>query len=251
MLALEFQRLLHYRTAIIILILYAALFLLRVVQEFTYVNSSGLPLAAAYAFSVIWVKLVTAGTACSLLLVVLFTILITDDFQYRIFRQKMIDGATYWYLIRLKLIDSLLLASFSMLTVLLIGLCLGGWYASGTLHFTPSQFIPILSNGLQTMGFMSLAGLIAIIVRKSGLSIIIFSIYMFVGEPLLLNHLPLRAHRWLPCRAFFDLTPNMAQVRSAATITDFQIQQSTYLLPLAYILLFWSISYFLLCRQDL
>ncbi len=251
-LQLEFQKLRRYPTASIIVGLYAALFLFAVVTIYGTRHAGGLPPAQAYAFPTLWAKLATTGAGCTVLLAILFIILVTDDFQYRTFRQQFIDGATHGQLIGSKVAASLLLAGAGLVVLLAIGVGLGGWYAAGTWQPAPAQGAPVLLAGLQTLGFMALAGLVAIGVRKSGLSILLFVLYLFVVEPLLRSQLPAAVARWLPCRALLDLTPAPTH-QELAGAAHAALPHPLYLVPVAagYIAACWGLSYWLLRQRDL
>ena len=251
-LQLEFQKLRRYPTASIILGLYSALFLFAVVTIYGTRHAGGLPPAQVYAFPTLWAKLATTGAGCTVLLAILFIILVTDDFQYRTFRQQFIDGATHGRLIGCKIATSLLLAGAGLVVLLTIGLGLGSWYAAGTWQPAPAQGAPVLLAGLQTLGFMALAGLIAIGVRKGGLSILLFVLYLFVVEPLLRSQLPAAVGRWLPCRVLLDLTPATSHQPLASAGPGLLAHAlPLVLVALLYIAACWGLSYWLLRRRDL
>lgn len=241
----ELQKLLRYRTAVGVLGFYMALFFLFMLATGR-LHAAGSSLADAYAFPTLWTRLAATESGCTLLLVVLFSILVADDFQYRTFRQQFMDGATHGQLIMGKLSDSVLLAGFAMMTLLGVGMGLGFWYAARTWAFAPAQLVPVLLAGIQALGLLALAGLLTIALRKSAVSLLVFVLYLFIGEPQLRQQLPAAVARWMPCRVFFDLTPAPGQPPLAGP-TPLQLA----IVALLYVGLFWSLSYLLLRKRDL
>lgn len=249
----ELRKILPYRTVWIILLLFVVLLALFVSAGGNVVLNGQQVGATLYTFPGLWQKLAYVASYFNLLLGILLVILITDEFQFRTFRQQIIDGASVAELLQSKLLVSGLLAVFGMLTVLALGLYFGLTRAADTANQATVGITAVLLYGVQVLGLLSLAALIAVVVRRSGPSILLFLLYAWVAEPLLRFSLPDTLDRYLPAKVFNSLTPMPGQ-----EVLDTMTGPSMALLPtqalpiaLAYTALFWGLSYLLLRSRDL
>ena len=98
-----------------------------------------------------------------------------------------------------------------------------------------------------------MAALLAVLVRRSGPSILLFLLYAWIAEPLLRFSLPDTLDRYLPAKVLNSLTPMPGQ-----EVLDTMTGPSAALLPtqalplaLVYTALFWGVSYLVLRNRDL
>lgn len=250
----ELRKLLPYRTVWIVLVLFVGLlaFFVSVGGSVT-INGQTMG-GSLYAFPGLWTKLAYVASYFHLLLGILLIILITDEFQFRTFRQQLIDGLSPAGLIQGKLAVSGLLTLFGMLIVLLVGLYFGLSYASDS-SASPAEGLldALLRYGVQALGYLSLAALFGFLIRKSGPAILLFLLYSWVIEPLL--RLPVEDHidRYFPTKVFSSLTPNPSQAILETMTGPTSALSATQAVPLAlaYAGLFWLGSYLLLRYRDL
>lgn len=249
----ELRKILPYRTVWIILLAYAVLLWLFVAAGGNMtVNGQQLG-ESLYGFPGLWEKLGYVASYFTMLLGVLLIILITDEFQFRTFRQQVIDGSSVSGLVQNKLAVSGLLAGFAVLVVLATGTYFGLTRAAGTVAQATAGLPAVLLYGVQVLGVLALAALVAVLVRRSGAAILLFLLYLWVAEPLLRLALPDKLDRYLPAKVFNSLTP-MPGREVLATVTGPSLALlPTQALPLAlaYTALFWSVSYLLLRSRDL
>ncbi|SHK48179.1 hypothetical protein [Hymenobacter psychrotolerans] len=249
----ELRKILPYRTVWIILLAYAVLLMLFVGAGGN-VTLNGQQLGQSlYVFPALWSKLAYVASYFTMLLGVLLIILITDEFQFRTFRQQVIDGASVGELVQGKLAASGVLAGFGMLVVLGVGFYFGLTRAAATVDQAAAGLPAVLFYGAQVLGLLALAALVAVLVRRSGAAILVFLLYLWVAEPLLRLSLPDELDRYLPAKIFNSLTPMPGQ-----ELLDTVAGPSLALLPtqalplaLAYMALFWALSYLLLRSRDL
>ncbi|UOQ68193.1 ABC transporter permease [Hymenobacter volaticus] len=209
--------------------------------------------ATLYTFPGLWQKLAYVASFFNLLLGILLVILITDEFQFRTFRQQVIDGASVAELLQNKLLVSGFLAAFGMLTVLVLGFYFGLTRAADTANQATVGIMAVALYGVQVVGLLSMAALLAVLVRRSGPSILLFLLYAWVAEPLLRFSLPDALDRYLPAKVFNSLTPMPGQ-----EVLDTMTGPSAALLPsqalpfaLIYAAVFWILSYLVLRGRDL
>ncbi|WP_139361911.1 ABC transporter permease subunit [Hymenobacter sp. CRA2] len=181
--------------------------------------------------------------------------LLTDEFQYRTLRQQVIDGASRGQWVLDKLLVALLLTAWGMLSVLLVGVFFG-------LTRTPDASFgavlaaaprPLLLYAAQLLGYLSLAALLALLIRKSTPAIVALLLYVWVVERLIRYFLPDAIDRFLPVKALDILTPS-----PFAQTLDTVLGPSGALLPgqavlvaLGYAALFWLLSLAWIRTRDL
>ncbi|RTQ52546.1 ABC transporter permease [Hymenobacter gummosus] len=250
----ELRKLLPYRTAWIILLLFTAL-LAATAAGAGGVNVNGQQLGQAlYALPGLWTNLVYLASYFSLLPAFLLIMLITDEFQYRTLRQQVIDGASREQLVLDKLLVALLLSGWALLSVLAVGLYFGltrsGANAADILAAAPR---PLLLYAAQLLGYLALAALLAVLIRRSTPTIVALLLYVWVLERLIRYFLPDEIDRFLPMKALDILTPS-----PFAQTLDTVLGPSGALLPgeavpvaLGYAVLFWLLSALLLRIRDL
>jgi hypothetical protein len=255
MLRTELRKLLPYRTVWVILILYVVL-LMGFVGAGSSVTINGQQFGnKLYSFPGLWPRLAYVASYFNLLLGILLIILITDEFQFRTFRQQVIDGRSVADLILDKLGVSAGLAGFSALVVVAIGLYYGLTRgeapAPGSIT---AELGAVLLYAAQALGYLSLAALLAVLVRRSGAAILLFLLYVWVAEPLLrFALLPDAIDRFMPTKILGALTPNPAQEVLTQVMGASGELLPTQALPFAlgYTALFWLLSYLLLRSRDL
>ena len=249
----ELRKILPYRTVWVILALFVVLLALFVSAGGSVVLNGQQVGATLYTFPGLWQKLAYVASFFNLLLGILLVILITDEFQFRTFRQQVIDGASVAELLQNKLLVSGLLAAFGMLTVLALGFYFGLTRAADTANQATVGITAVALYGVQVLGLLSMAALLAVLVRRSGPSILLFLLYAWVAEPLLRFSLPDALDRYLPAKVFNSLTPMPGQ-----EVLDTMTGPSAALLPtqalplaLIYTAVFWGLSYLVLRSRDL
>ena len=249
----ELRKIIPYRTVWIILLAYAVLLLLFVSAGGSMtVNGQQLG-ESLYVFPGLWDKLAYVASYFTMLLGILFVILITDEFQFRTFRQQVIDGSSVAGLLQSKLAVSGLLAGFGALVVLAVGTYFGLTRTAGTVAQATAGLPAVLLYAVQVLGVLALAALVAVLVRRSGAAILVFLLYLWVAEPLLRLSLPDELDRYLPAKVFNSLTPMPGQeLLNTVTGPSLALLPSQALpLALAYTALFWGLSYLVLRSRDL
>ncbi|RAK69899.1 ABC transporter permease subunit [Hymenobacter edaphi] len=255
MLRTELRKLLPYRTAWVILLLFTGL-LAATVAGAGGVNVNGQQLGQAlYALPGLWPNLTYLASYFSLLPAFLLIMLITDEFQYRTLRQQVIDGASREQLVLDKLLVAGLLVAWALLSVLLVGAYFGLTRAPNAslpavLAAAPR---PLLLYAAQLLGYLSLAALLAVLIRKSTPAIVALLLYVWVVERLIRYFLPDSIDRFLPIKALDILTPS-----PFAQTLDTVLGPSGALLPgeavpvaLAWAAGFWLLSAAVLRTRDL
>ncbi|MCB2376832.1 ABC transporter permease [Hymenobacter sp. BT635] len=253
MLRAELRKILPYRTVWVILGLYVLL-LAGFVSVGGSVTVNGQQFGnTLYSFPELWSRLAYMASYFNLLLGIVLIILITDEFQFRTFRQQVIDGRSVAGLVQGKLAVSGLLAGFGVVGVLAVGLFFGLTRSPETIGRAPETIGAVLLYGIQALGYLSVAGLVGFLLRKGGPAFLGFFLYAWVVEPLLRLTTPDEIDRYFPVKIFDSLTPTPGQELLSTLTGPSTALLPTQAAPLAvfYIGLCWLLSYLLLRSRDL
>lgn len=134
-----------------------------------------------YHFPDIWQNLTYVAQYFRLLLGILIIISITNEFSYKTIRQNVIDGLDRFDFLGSKVLMILGLSIISTVFVFLIGLLMGSIYspeAEMRFMFKHVEFIPAFF--MATFNYLLLVMVIALIVKRAGLSIVILLVYPFL-----------------------------------------------------------------------
>ena len=131
-----------------------------------------------YHFPDIWQNLAYVAQYFRLLLGILIIISITNEFSYKTIRQNVIDGMSRADFIGSKTLFILVLSMASTLVVLAIGLIMGSIYSpESEMKFIIKhiEFIPAFF--LATLNYLLLVMVIAMAIKRAGLSIVLLLVY--------------------------------------------------------------------------
>jgi hypothetical protein len=210
--------------------------------------------AAGYnllAFPDVWHNAAYIGGWVDYFLYVVALQAVTCEYQFHTGRQHVIGGMSRLAFVRGKILLFVLFAATSTALVASSALAAGVWAGdsmpAGRL-LSGMQFVPL--HGLQTFGYLMLALLIGMAVRRTGSAALVFLGYTLLAEPLLRTvALPREVARYLPSAVFADLVPNpffgYAGMRVTASFTHTVAFSALYAGVLA------AAAAWLFCRQDL
>jgi ABC-2 type transport system permease protein len=221
------------------------------------------PHITIYFFPWIWQNMAFFATIRYVLIfpAIIIIILITNEFTFKTIRQNVINGMSKAEILTSKLLLILLISV--ILTVLLtIGtLIIGMAHTSGItfgLLFERSSFIPGFFVTMLTIQVYAL--FFGFLLRNTGLSIALFTLYAFIVEPILYYFLksPMvfenRISPYLPFNAVLRVT-EYPSVQILKTFMGLTLQDSvsvtTCLIPLGYSAVMIGIVYLVLVKKDL
>ncbi len=210
-----------------------------------------------YNFPDVWHNVAYIASWFNILLYFFVILLVGNEYQYKTFRQNIIDGLSRTQALWAKVLLMLLFAVGSTLMVAGLGFLCG--YFLGDVSAYPVSFEKAHYLGLyflQILGYMSLAFVVTHALRKQGMSIVAFLMYAFVAEPVLqykvlkdwiplpqvAAHLPIQSFGKLisnPLPAYFGIGEPAVYHAEAVTAT------------VLYIVLFCGASYGLVRWRDL
>ena len=270
LLQIEWLKLKHYRPFWILMGLYVLITTvvcsggMLLMQFFTNQGADfrgfNLTLLPLYDFPDIWQNLTYVASFFKIFPAFLVIITISNEFNYRIIRQNIIDGLSKkeWLLSKLLFLGAI--AAACTLLVFVIGLITGTIYAHpdsmssmfSSLVFLPAYFLDVFS-------YLVLALLLTLVIRKSGLVIVGLFMYTFMIEPFGVQFLQYYPDLPEICRTMAPFLPirsihNLIHLPFARfgfwEIQDYVSLKET-LIALAWLFFYIGTSYWILKRKDL
>jgi len=164
--------------------------------------------APPYSFPTTWQM--TSFVSSFLLFIpgLLMIISITNEYSYKTHRQNIIDGLSRTQFIVVKMLLAVIMALASSVMVFGTALTFGFIDGSSSLSFESFQYIPYFF--IQALSFSSVALLIGVLCRRSGIAIGVYFLYTVVLENVcagLLNHYANYSGRYLPLQTTDNLIP--------------------------------------------
>jgi ABC-2 type transport system permease protein len=255
LLQIEFRKLLPYRAFWVLLLLFVGLLAL-VINSAQHIQLNGKQLGSGpFTFPEIFQNVAWLASYLNLLLGILIIVIVTDEFQFRTFRQQIIDGLTRLQLVLAKGSVVVLVAFICALVVGVLSFVYGYLSDKPFTNEATSELSYIGTYFVQAVAYMSLALFIGILFRKSGLSIVVFLLYTCLLEPVIRGRLPDSLDKYLPMKVLDTLTPKpigLQQVAEAAGMTNELLPMATAVTAaVLYSLLFFALSYLVLKVRDL
>jgi hypothetical protein len=146
------------------------------------VTATDLPI---FDFVDIWQNLAYIYKCISIFLALLIIINITNELDYKTFRQNIIDGMSKGQFLGSKLLLMVCLATGAAFMVLLGGLIIG-YIASPVTewHFVVKHINFVAAYWLHIMVFLSLSMLLSLLIKRAGITIALLLFWMFIVEPI-------------------------------------------------------------------
>jgi len=216
-----------------------------------------------FKFPIIWNTTTWIASFFNHLLSILIIVLIGNEFNYRTFKQNIIDGITKYEIVVGKLIIMLILTTLYIIIVNILTLGLGINF-SDTNNSIFENYYYNFTLFLQTFGLMCFAMMIVFFVKNTALSIIIYIGY-FIFELIvrgILNLRNLEIYKYLPMKIILNLTPTpslqTALGNQDATVNFQNIDNSSEafdlsfitLISVIYISIFLFLSFYRVKKQN-
>jgi ABC-2 type transport system permease protein len=142
-------------------------------------------LGSPFAFPDVWQTVSWNASMLFIIPAILVITLTTNEFTYKTHRQNIIDGWSRGQFIRVKLIEILFLSLFTTLLVILTALAfgyIGNKVPEGVSVWTESRFA--LFYFVQMLSYSLIAFVLSILIRRAGLVIGLYLLYMLVEQIL-------------------------------------------------------------------
>lgn len=208
-----------------------------------------------FDFVDIWQNLAYAYKCISIFLGILVIINITNELDYKTFRQNIIDGMSKAQFLKSKILMMVVLSTAATLLITLIGLIIGYSFSNVTHWEEVTRNIGFLgAYWLHLMLFLSLCMLLSLLLKRAGIAIAILLFWMFVAEPILGNiiafgfDMPVLSN-WLPFEAVWQLIPRPIE-KYGLMETRFWVSWQSMGVAWAYLAAYQLIIWGLLIKRD-
>ena len=216
------------------------------------INATDLPI---FDFVDLWQNLAYVYKCISIFLALLIIINITNELDYKTFRQNIIDGMSKGHFLASKLLLMVCLATGAATLVLLGGLIIG-YIASPV---TEWQFVVkhinfVAAYWLHIMVFLSFSMLLSLLIKRAGITIALLLFWMFIVEPIgdamltFAFKLPLLADL-LPMQGHWNLIPRPIE-KYALSETRFWVSTQSVLIALGQLSIYLTAIWLLLTKRD-
>jgi ABC-type transport system involved in multi-copper enzyme maturation permease subunit len=206
-----------------------------------------------YHFPDVWLNLVWWSGLFKVLLGIMVVISITNEYSYRTVRQNIIDGLSRWEFLASKLLLNGLLSVLSVLLIFLIAGITGFIYTpeiQWKYVFTDLEFY--LAYFLEIFEYLSFALLLGILIRRSGLTIILLLLSGMLELIIKLNiddYFP-GIIPFFPLESISALIPLPFYRYGFMEIQDY-VKLSSVAIALGWTFIFNYLSYFKLKKSDI
>ncbi|MFN8336438.1 MAG: ABC transporter permease subunit [Cyclobacteriaceae bacterium] len=206
-----------------------------------------------YHFPDVWLNLVWWSGLFKVLLGIMVVISITNEFSYRTVRQNIIDGLSRWEFIGSKMLLNVLLSLMSVALIFLIALITGFIYTpeiQWKYVFTDMEFYP--AYFLEIFEYLSFALLLGILIRRSGLTIILLLLSSMLEWIVKLNvddFFP-DAIPFFPLESINNLVPLPFYRYAFMEIQDY-VKISSVLIAVSWTVIFNYLAYLRLKKADI
>ena len=181
-------------------------------------------LDAPFIFPRVWLAASWMGGLFFIMIGMLFILLITNEVQYRTHRQNIIDGWSRMDFLKAKLSLLIFFVLVSTAMVFLMGLLVGSVYSSSMSGMADGLYYVAYFMLMATL-YLMLAFFVAMLVKRTGLSIIIYFAIVCIVDNVLWLIFTLKGSQlgyFMPLEAVDSLVPNpfKPKVMERRTVAD-------------------------------
>lgn len=206
-----------------------------------------------YHFPDVWLNLIWWSGLFKVLLGIMVVISITNEYSYRTVRQNIIDGLSRWEFLSSKILLNVLLSLMSVLLIFIIAAITGFIYTPDVQWkyvFTDTEFF--LVYFLEIFEYLSFALLLGVLIKRSGLTIILLLLSSMLELIIKLNvddYFP-DSIQFFPLESISKLVPLPFYRYGFMEIQDY-IKLSSVAIALGWTLIFNYLSYYRLRKADI
>lgn len=201
--------------------------------------------ATFFSFPDVWHFVAYISSWYNFLLGFVVINLVCNEYSYRTFRQQVIDGLSRGQVLAGKVIMILFLAALSIVFTAVCALIMG--LVTTEAMGEVSMFAKVYWLGalfLQSVAYMCWAALIALVVKRTGLSYVLF-LFSGVLELILLSFVPSNLQNYFPMQIVGDMVamPLAQDLNDLGTEFTIMPIETAISLGVAYIFVFLGLAY--------
>lgn len=205
-----------------------------------------------YQYPQIWHFLTYLASFLKIIPAMIIIMMVANELTFKTLRQQIINGLSRMEFFLGKMILIVFLSLFATLVVLGLGLILGGIYSQG--HDTADIFLKmdfVAAYFLQMIGYLTVAFLLGLLLRKAVFAVGVLLLYTFVLEPILIHYIPEGIAQFLPLFPF----EHSVRFPLASFLPELEMQNSVGTVMFAmiglYTLVYAGLTLLLLRKRDL
>lgn len=206
-----------------------------------------------YHFPDVWLNLIYFSGFFKVVLGIMTVISVTNEFQYRTLRQNIIDGLSRWQFLSTKMLTNVLLSLLSVAMILIISFITGLIYTPDlNWHYVFADMEFLIAYFLEIFTYLSYALLLALVIQRSGLTIILLLLSNMLEVIIKANvddYLP-GLIPFFPMESISNLVPMPLKRYAFQEIRDY-LTFSSIAIATAWMVVFNGLSYLKLKRSDL
>jgi ABC-type transport system involved in multi-copper enzyme maturation permease subunit len=195
---------------------------------------------SVYKFPNVWYFVSYVSSWFSPILSLLMILLVCNEFAFRTLRQHIIDGLSREELLTSKLLMAAILSVYAgclaLISGLLFGLTKGGIPTSADFF---SETTYLLRTIWSSFGMMTAAILIALLVRRSALSVLVFILFYWIIEPLVGRIWLNEIYPYFPLNSldeFISSPINMESIKFGKQTTPIGVTIAGIIYPIIFVL---------------
>ena len=218
-----------------------------------------------YYFPRVWNSITYIAHFFTLLLGIIVISLVTAEFSYKTFRYQITCGLSKLDFVLAKILLILIFCIISTLFLAIVSLIFGfththkacftclDWFSKSTYVLISNQMHFLITYFIQTFSYLSFAFLVGVIIKKTGLGIVLYVTYILFIEAIVRLFVPDQIDLYFPMNIISTLTPfpgkSLWQLASGVEMYPIPLITAS-LITMGYSLLFCLISYFLIKVRD-
>lgn len=255
LLAIEWLKISKYRTMVWLLGGYVALLVL-IFASFSEITIGPFELfsSASFKFPYTWQNVSYLGKFLNFYLCIAIIFMVTNEYSYRTVRQHVIDGLSRSEVVLSKIGVIAIMSLVSTLLLAVVGFILG-FRHSTVVSFTlvTDRIDFLVAHFIHLFTLLSLAMLLAFLLKKNGLTVILFLTYVVFGEAIIRNLLPGDFTQYFPVKTLTNLNlyPSIEAIQKEFNFGSTSVPVINIVLGLAYGFLFQLASFLKIRSADL
>lgn len=255
LLTLEWLKYSRYRTMNVILGGYVLLLSL-IFISFTELSFGPFELFSreAFRFPYVWQNVAFLAKFLNLYLCIAIIFMVSNEYSYRTIRQQIIDGLSRREVVLAKVLTIVVLSVCSTILVIVIGTIMGLMNSNVV---TSKLFIDrldfVVAHFVHAFTLMSLAMLFTFLLKRNGLTVLLFLTYAVFGEAIIRNTIPGDFTLYFPIKILTNLNeyPSIAAFENELQLGNDHVPILNALAGIGYGILFQLATYWRLLKTDL
>lgn len=208
----------------------------------------------AFRFPYVWQNVAFLAKFLNLYLCIAIIFMVSNEYSYGTLRQQIIDGLSRRDAVLAKGLTIVVLSMGSTFLVVVIGTIMGLMNSNVvTVNVVVDRLDFIVAHFVHAFSMMSLAMLFTFLLKRNGLTVILFLTYAVFGEAIIRNTIPGDFTIYFPVKLLTNLNayPSIAAFENELQLGMDYVPIINAILGVGYGILFQLAAYWRLLKSDL